>query len=61
MEKYSIENEIVKALVRFSYGRISFHDATAKAKEVAPHFDLHNKMLAHKGLNWYVKELIKSM
>ena len=58
---YSIESEIAKALFRFSYGRISLEAAKAKAKEVAPNFDSDNKVLAHKGINWYAKQLLIKM
>lgn len=60
-EQYTIESELAKALVRFSCGKISTEEAKAKAKEVASNFDLSNEMLAHKGINWYAKQLLKYM
>lgn len=58
---FSMESELAKALVRFSYGRIKYEQAEAKAKEVVHNFDTNNDVLAHKGLNWYAKQLLKSM
>ena len=61
MDNKYIESEIAKALIIFSNGKLTPDQARAKAAEVAPNFDLENEMLAHKGLNWYVKEILKYM
>jgi cysteine sulfinate desulfinase/cysteine desulfurase-like protein len=58
---YSMESELAKALVRFSFGRITSEEARKKAKEVVPNFDSNNEVLAHKGINWFAKELLKKM
>ncbi|MBR0167371.1 MAG: hypothetical protein IJQ08_01725 [Synergistaceae bacterium] len=58
----TIETEMIKALVMFSYGRVSYEKAAVIAAKTAPIFyeaSRKNKTLAHKGLNWYAKELLK--
>lgn len=60
-KKYTIESELTNALFRLSFGKLSYAQAEEKAKKVAPNFDVNNEMLAHKGINWYAKELLKQM
>ena len=62
MEMRTIESEMRKALVMFSYGRLSYERAAEIAVKAAPIFSeasRENKILAHKGINWYAKELLK--
>lgn len=58
---YTVESELTNALFRLSFGRLTYEQAEAKSKAVAPNFDVNNEMLAHKGINWYAKELLKQM
>lgn len=55
---YTLENELALALYKFSYGRLSVAQAEKKAKEVAPYYDMNNKALCHKGIEWYAQQLI---
>ena len=58
----TIESEMTKALVMFSYGRVSYEKALEIAAKTAPIFyeaSRKNTVLAHKGLTWYAKELLK--
>ena len=58
----TIESEMTKALVMFSYGRVGYAKASEIATQAAPIFDEEskkNEVLAHKGVNWYAKELLK--
>ena len=58
----TIESEMVKALVMFSYGRLSYPGAMEIAAKAAPIFSEEsrkNEILAHKGVNRYAKELLK--
>ena len=60
--QYTVESEMVKALVMYSYGRIDYDRAVEIAAEAAPVFREEaerNIVLAHKGVNWYAKELLK--
>lgn len=57
-QKLTIESELVKALVRFSFGRLSVDEAKEKAIVAAKNWDSTNEALAHKGLNWYAKQLL---
>ena len=58
----TIESEMVKALLLFSFGRLSYSQASEIAAKAAPIFceeSEKNEVLAHKGVNWYAKELLK--
>ena len=57
-QKLTIESELAKALVRFSFGRLSVDEAKEKAIVAAKNWDSTNEALAHKGLNWYAKQLL---
>lgn len=58
---YTVETELASALVRFSDGKMTVEEAEKKAKEVAPNYNLNDAMLAHKGINWYAKQLLAAM
>jgi hypothetical protein len=60
-KKYTIESELTNALLRFSFGKLTVEEAKEKAKVAAKNWDSSNEMLAHKGLNWYAKQLIAKM
>lgn len=60
-ENYSIQDELAKALYKFSYGRLTVEQAEKRAEEVMKNFDPQNEALAHKGINWYAKQILKSM
>lgn len=60
-ENYSIQDELAKALYRFSYGGLTVEQAEKRAEEVMKNFDPQNEVLAHKGINWYAKQILKSM
>lgn len=62
MQKYyTIESELASALLYFSRGKLTAAEAGQKAREVAPNYDTNNEMLAHKGINWYAKQLLEKM
>ena len=54
-KKYTIESELTKALMQFSFG------SKKKAAVAATNWDSSNEALAHKGLNWYAKQIIAKM
>lgn len=58
---YTVESELANALFRLSFGRLTYAQAAEKASKVAPKFDVNDEVLAHKGINWYAKELLKKM
>ena len=58
---YTVESELANALFRLSFGRLTYEQAEDKARKTAPKLDLNNEVLAHKGINWYAKELLKKM
>lgn len=58
---YTVESELANALFRLSFGKLTYSQAEEKAKKTAPKFDMDNEALAHKGINWYAKELLKKM
>ena len=60
-KKYTIEGELTKALLRFSFGKLTIDEAKEKAAIAAKNWDSTNETLAHKGLNWYAKQIISKM
>ncbi len=58
---YTVESELANALFRLSLGKLTYEQAEEKAKKTAHKFDMSNEVLAHKGINWYAKELLKKM
>ncbi len=61
INNYSLENELSNALYKFSYGRLTVKQAEMRAAEVMKNFDATNKGLAHKGINWYAKQIVGRM
>lgn len=60
-EELTIENELQKALLKFSFGKLTAEQARDKAKEIAPNFDFNNAMLGHKGIVWYARQVLIAM
>ena len=60
-KKYTIEGELAKALLRFSFGKLTIDEAKEKAAIAAKNWDSTNEVLTHKGLNWYAKQIISKM
>lgn len=60
-KRYTMEGELTNALLRFSFGRLSVDEAKEKAKIAARNWDSTNEVLAHKGLNWYAKQIISKL
>ena len=60
-KKYTIEGELTKALLRFSFGKLTVEEAKEKAAIAAKNWDSSNEALAHKGLNWYAKQIVANM
>lgn len=56
-----VEKELTRALLNFSFGKMSLEQVEETAKRVAPNYDLNNEMLMHKGINWYAKQIIANM
>lgn len=61
MRASTIENKLANVFFQLSFGKLTFKQAQSKSKEMARNFDIDDDMLAHKGINWYVKEVIKKM
>lgn len=60
-KRYTIEGELTNALLRFSFGRLTVDEAKEKAKIAAANWDSTNEVLAHKGLNWYAKQIVSKL
>lgn len=60
-KRYTIESELTKAFMQFSFGKLTVTEAKKKAAVAAPNWDSSNETLAHKGLNWYAKQIIAKM
>lgn len=61
VKKYTMESELTKAFLRFSFGKLTVDEAREKAKKAAENWDSSNEALVHKGLNWYAKQLLEKM
>ena len=62
IQDYTVKGELIKALHRFSYGRLTLKQAIAAAEKFAPVYEREserNEMLAHKGVGWFAKEVLK--
>ena len=60
--KHTVESELAKALVRFSYGRVNVGKSKEIAAKFAPVFEEESRknwVLAHKGVNWFAKEILR--
>jgi hypothetical protein len=56
----SLENELQLALVNLSSRKLSSDQAKKLAKQAIKNIDFSSSSaLAHKGVNWYAKELIE--
>lgn len=53
--------ELTKALMQFSFGKLTVDEAKKKAAVAAKNWDASNELLCHKGLNWYAKQIIAKM
>ena len=47
--------------MQFSFGKLTLAEAKKKAAVAAQNWDSSNEALAHKGLNWYAKQIIAKM
>ncbi|MCX2811415.1 MULTISPECIES: hypothetical protein [Bacillus] len=57
----NLKDELTEQLVILSKGRINDDIAKLIANKSVNSLDFENSALAHKGVNWYAKELIKSV
>ena len=60
--KHTVESEMAKALYKYSFGRLTVKKAKETAAKFAPVFEEEskkNEVLAHKGVNWFAKEVLK--
>lgn len=60
-KRYTIEGELTNALLRFSFGKLTVDEAKEKARIAAMNWDSTNEILAHKGLNWYAKQIVSKL
>ena len=64
MEKNSMEKKFAKALFKYSLGKVSVDEAEKIAPASVNKFLKgceSSQSLAHKGLDWYAKEVAKNM
>lgn len=53
--------QLTYTLVKFSDGKLSYNKAEYIANETLKNADFTNSTLAHKGINWYAKEILKKI
>ena len=56
----SLVNELSKALIKFSNDKLENSQAKRIAEIAIKNIDFNNSALAHKGVNWYAREIIDS-
>lgn len=57
----SLINELTKALMKFSNNKLSDVQANKIAQIAIGNIDFNNSALAHKGLNWYAREIVDTI
>lgn len=57
----SLVNELSKALIKFSNDKLENSQAKRIAEIAIKNIDFNNSVLAHKGVNWYAREIIDSI
>lgn len=57
----SLINELAKALMKFSNNKLSDIQAKKIAQIAIGNIDFNNSALAHKGLNWYAREIVDTI
>lgn len=63
-KKHTIESEMAKTLFKYSYGRLTVNESKELASRFAPVFEKEsqkNTVLAHKGIAWFSKEVLKTV
>ncbi|GGP16374.1 hypothetical protein [Oceanobacillus neutriphilus] len=56
-----LTEQLSEALLRFSDSKISKQEALNIANVALRNVDLNDPVFAHKGLNWYAKEILKKV
>lgn len=56
-----LARQLSEALEKFSGNKISTETANKVADMALRNVDFSNSTLAHKGINWYAKELLKKI
>lgn len=57
-DKLVLERDLAKAIIKMSKGSVSIDVAESVANHVVPQLDFSNSAVAHKGVNWFAKEII---
>lgn len=60
-DKTLIEKDLRNALVLFSNDLLSEQRAATIAKSTLSRIDIDNPILAHKGINWFAQEILKTI
>lgn len=54
----SLEHELALAISKYSSGKLNYSQSKKLAEKSIQNIDFSNSALAHKGVNWYAKELV---
>ena len=57
----SLTSELSKAIMKLTQKKISEDKANQIASVAINNIDFNNSVLAHKGINWYAKEILDMM
>lgn len=55
----NLTSDLASALYKLSDGKLNVDSAQRMAEKSIKNIDLTNSALAHKGTNWYAKEILK--
>lgn len=57
-DKLVLERDLASAIIRMSKGTVTTFVAEAVANRLVPQLNFNNSAIAHKGVNWFAKEII---
>ena len=64
MDKNSMEGKLARAIYKNAFGKVSITEAQEIAENAIDNFIAgckESSSLAHKGLDWYAKEIVKTL
>lgn len=57
----ALQRNLKDALIRFSMNRLNVEQANLLSASLLETTDFNDKILSHKGINWFAKEVIDSI
>lgn len=57
----SLQRDLAVSLVKLSGGKLSSNQAEFISEKIMPTLDFKNPAIAHKGINYYAKEILSKI